>query len=48
MIKAINETYRFATNKNRGKSAIKKKMFLEQKLQLAQKQIEQTKASLQQ
>lgn len=43
MQKAIAETYRYATNKKQGKSAIKKKMYLEQKLQLAQKQIEQTK-----
>lgn len=40
--KAISDTYRYATIKSQGKSAIKKKMFLEQKLQLAQKQIEQT------
>lgn len=42
-VKAIAETYRFATNKNNGKAAIKKRMLLESKLQLAQKQIEQTK-----
>ncbi len=43
MQKALVETYRYANCKKQGKSAIKKKMFLEQKLQLAQKQIEQTK-----
>ena len=40
---AIAETYRCATNKTKGKAAIKKRMFLENKLKLAQKQIEQTK-----
>ena len=40
--KAIAETYRYATNKNKGKAAIKKRMLLESKLQLAKKQIEQT------
>lgn len=40
--KAIAETYQCATNKTRGKAAIKKRMFLENKLKLAQKQIEQT------
>lgn len=43
IVKAIAQTYRYAINKKSGKSAIKKRMFLEQKLQLAQKQIEQTK-----
>lgn len=42
-VKAIAETYLYATNKNRGKTAIRKRMLLESKLQLAQKQIEQTK-----
>lgn len=42
-IKAIAETYRYATNKLKGKAAIKKRMFLVRKLELAQKQIEQTK-----
>ena len=42
-VNAITETYRFATNKNRGKSAIQKRMLLEQKLAIARKQIEQTK-----
>lgn len=40
--KAIAETYRYATNKNKGKAAIQKRMHLESKLQLAQKQIQQT------
>lgn len=43
--KAIAETYRYATGKNKGKAAIKKRMLLESKLQLAQKQIEQTKTT---
>lgn len=42
-VKAIADTYRYATNKTRGKAAIQKRMFLEQKLELAKKQIEQTK-----
>ena len=41
--KAVAETYRYAKNKQNGKAAIKKRMFLEQKLELAKKQIEQTK-----
>lgn len=45
--KAIAETYRYATNKNKGKAAIKKRMLLESKLQLAQKQIEQTRITSQ-
>lgn len=44
-VKAIADTYRYATNKTRGKAAIQKRMFLDQKLQLAEKQIEQTKIS---
>lgn len=42
-ITAIAETYRYTTNKNKGKSAIKNRIFLEKKLNLAEKQIEQTK-----
>lgn len=42
-VKAIAETYRHATNKTQGKAAIQKRMFLQQKLELAKKQIEQTK-----
>lgn len=40
---AIAETYRCASNRIKGKAAIKKRLFLENKLKLAQKQIEQTK-----
>ena len=40
---AIAETYRCASNRARGKAAIKKRLFLENKLKVAQKQIEQTK-----
>ena len=42
-VTAIAETYRHATNKTQGKAAIQKRMFLQQKLELAKKQIEQTK-----
>lgn len=42
-INAVAETYRYAVNKNKGKSAIQRRMYLEQKLELAKKQINQTK-----
>ena len=42
-IKAIAETYRYATCKTQGKATIQKRLFLEQKLDLARKQIIQTK-----
>lgn len=44
-VNALAATYRYAKVKQQGKAAIKKRMFLESKLQLAQKQIEQTKIS---
>lgn len=40
---ALAETYKYAKNKQRGKAAIRKRMHLENKLQLAQKQINDTK-----
>lgn len=43
--KAMTETYRYATNKCKGKAAVKNRMLLESKLQLAQKQIEQTRVT---
>lgn len=41
--KALAETYLYAKNKQQGKAAIRKRMHLENKLQLAQKQINETK-----
>ncbi len=43
---AIAETYQYARNKAQGKEAIQKRMYLEKKLEIAQKQIEITKANL--
>ena len=42
-VKAIAETYRYATCKTTGKASIQKRLYLEQKLDLARKHIEQTK-----
>lgn len=42
-VKAIAETYRYATCKTQGKVSIQKRLYLEQKLDLARKHIEQTK-----
>lgn len=40
---AIAETYKYAKNKRQGKEAVQKHMYLEKKLEIARKQVEQTK-----